>query len=124
MSGFLAENALMRTPGSAREPTGANGKGSGSFDFLGFTLNLGIRDDTHFEAANPTDNTRACLRLASLATETVTRLATGSGGVTLGSVWSRCTYYAQCRCSVRASAAPCRDVVARGAAAWSRQRHN
>ena len=45
---------------------------------------LGIRDDIDFEAANPTAHTLACLRFASLVAETVTRLATGSGGLTLG----------------------------------------
>jgi hypothetical protein len=70
MSGLSSENALITTAGSAREPTGANGKGSDSFDFLGFTLNLGIRDDTHLEAGNPTAHTLAWRRFATLATGT------------------------------------------------------
>ena len=37
-----------------------------------------------FEAANPTAHTLACLRFAGLVTETVARLATGSGELTLG----------------------------------------
>ena len=45
---------------------------------------LGIRDGIDFEAANPTAHTLACLRFAGLVTETVARLATGSGGLTLG----------------------------------------
>ena len=45
---------------------------------------LGIRDGIDFEAANPTAHTLACLRFAGLVAETVARLATGSGGLTLG----------------------------------------
>ena len=44
---------------------------------------LGIRDDIVFEAANPTAHTLACLRFAGLVAATVTRLATGSGGLPL-----------------------------------------
>ena len=45
---------------------------------------LGIRNNRHFEAANPTAHTLACLRFAGLVAATVARLATGSGGLTPG----------------------------------------
>jgi hypothetical protein len=45
---------------------------------------LGIRIDIAFEAAISTAHTLACLRFAGLVAETVARLATGSGGLTLG----------------------------------------
>ena len=45
---------------------------------------LGIRDDIDFEAAYPTAHALACLRFAGAVTATVARLATGSGGLTLG----------------------------------------
>jgi len=45
---------------------------------------LGIRDGINFEAAYPTAHALACLRFAGDVTVTVARLATGSGGLTLG----------------------------------------
>jgi hypothetical protein len=45
---------------------------------------LGIRDEIAFEAAHPTAHTLACLRFAGPVAETSARLATGSGGLTLG----------------------------------------
>ena len=45
---------------------------------------LGIRNDIAFEAAHPTAHTLTCLRFAGRVTETVARLATGSGGLTPG----------------------------------------
>jgi hypothetical protein len=43
---------------------------------------LGIRNDHSFRGHGPTAHTLACLRFADLVTETVARLATGSGGLT------------------------------------------
>ena len=53
---------------------------------IAFTKNrtLGIRNKDSFRGHNPTAHTLARLRFADLVTETVARLATGSGGLTLG----------------------------------------
>jgi hypothetical protein len=45
---------------------------------------LGIRNEHSFRSQVPTAHTLACLRFADLVTETVARLATGSGGLTPG----------------------------------------
>ncbi len=45
---------------------------------------LGIRNKDSFRGHNPTAHTLARLRFADLVTETVARLATGSGGLTPG----------------------------------------
>ena len=45
---------------------------------------LGSRNNHSFRGHIPTAHTLACLRFAGLVTETVARLATGSGGLTLG----------------------------------------
>ncbi len=45
---------------------------------------LGIRDEYSFRGHLPTAHTLACLRFAGRVTETVARLATGSGGLTFG----------------------------------------
>jgi hypothetical protein len=45
---------------------------------------LGIREDYRFRGRSPTARTLACLRLACLVSKTNARLATGSGGLTLG----------------------------------------
>ncbi len=52
---------------------------------IAFTENrtLGIRNDHSFRGHVPTAHTLACLRFAGLVTETVARLTTGSGGLTL-----------------------------------------
>ncbi len=44
---------------------------------------LGIRDEYSFRGHLPTAHTLVCLRFAGLVTETVARLTTGSGGLTL-----------------------------------------
>jgi hypothetical protein len=53
---------------------------------IAFTENrtLGIRNGHSFRGRNPTAHTLACLRFADPVTETVARLATGSGGLTPG----------------------------------------
>ncbi len=53
---------------------------------IAFTENrtLGIRDECSFRGQVPTAHTLACLRFAGLVTETVAKLATGSGGLTPG----------------------------------------
>jgi len=45
---------------------------------------LGIRDGYSFRGHVPTAHTLVCLRFAGPVTETVARLTTGSGGLTLG----------------------------------------
>ncbi len=45
---------------------------------------LGIRKDDRFRGRSPTARTFACLRIAELVSNNGARLATGSGGLTLG----------------------------------------
>ena len=45
---------------------------------------LGIREDYRFRGRSPTARTFACLRIAGPVSRTGARLATGSGGLTLG----------------------------------------
>lgn len=49
-----------------------------------YSSTLGIRKDYRFRGRSPTARTFACLRIADGISATVARLATGSGGLTLG----------------------------------------
>ncbi len=48
------------------------------------TSTLGIREDYRFRGRSPTARTFACLRIAEHVSKNGARLATGSGGLTLG----------------------------------------
>ncbi len=48
------------------------------------TSTLGIREDYRFRGRSPTARTFACLRIAERVSKNGARLATGSGGLTLG----------------------------------------
>jgi hypothetical protein len=49
-----------------------------------YSSTLGIRKAYRFRGRSPTARTFACLRTADGISATVARLATGSGGLTLG----------------------------------------
>ncbi len=51
---------------------------------LSEVMKLGMRNVHSFRSQVPTAHTFSCLRFAELVTETVARLATGSGGLALG----------------------------------------
>ena len=58
---------------------------------------LGIREDDRFRGRSPMAHTFACLRIAALVSKNGARLATGSGGLTLGRMGfaptGRCTKF-------------------------------
>ena len=45
---------------------------------------LGIREDERFRGRNPTARTLACRSFTGLFSKTIAKVATGSGGLTLG----------------------------------------